>query len=271
MVGLASAVPHLSTSFFIDCSPAASTPDGMATKTYCPPMPHSIMGKLMSALKSSVGGATKVCRPLNEECSRVRRVLDQNKATLLRPSPGPLFCIGGETVFVHYANGNHWEKCCFRGDEGKVSISGRAEESARCQSMTEVHREPPPLQMPPREDKNPLRAAQSVKRRLEFFQGLSAAKGKQTVAEGLDQVSCMEGGRSGEYPPAIILKDPWAETVCLKPGLSGELYAGDYKVVFLSLPAEDPAVAALSAPSLAVAWHSDRSSAAARQRRSSFL
>mmetsp|Transcript_47340 Transcript_47340/g.110725 ORF Transcript_47340/g.110725 Transcript_47340/m.110725 type:complete len:253 (-) Transcript_47340:68-826(-) len=218
------------TSFYIDCSPGSlgfpEYPDPVPS--WAPPAkcPLSTMPSMAD------GGAAKNCRPHPEECRRIHRALEHK--TL---QSSVTFCPMQDRVFIHYNDGDTWERCCIAEDffNGKMS--------AKCEALYE---KPVPV-TEPEEPPEPMPVTR--KEKLVAAAKLAAKIGKLIALELAARMGFAGCGKSCKpdgfvEPSPLCLSTPRRKSFCVYMGRPGELFAkrplvgeAGYKVVELILPA----------------------------------
>lgn len=183
----------LPSSFFVDCSAGG---DGY---------PEGLDAPVLAPENGS--------QSHHKECAHIRRALErkEHKTWLLFPTDCP------EEVWLHYVDGNSWERCCVYGAEG--------EEYAHCKPYSILLPGMPPPKPPPPPGGN---------KTAKMSMGL-VYMGKLIWNSLCGLSPC---GNTGEYPePMCLWSGSFLSKSCVRQGLPGELYPRapiggrqDYKV-----------------------------------------
>ncbi|CAK9008707.1 unnamed protein product [Durusdinium trenchii] len=229
------------TGFYIDCTAGSL---GMpqyepGVPSWAPPSKCSL--NWMPSLVD--GGAARNCRPHPEECRRILKALEKKSL-----QPSVMFCPLQDLVFLHYNDGDAWERCCI----SENIFNGQL--SAKCEALYE---KPQPV-MEPEEPPEPMPVTKTEKimAQVKLVARLSKEIALEMAAK-LGFGGCGKACKPDGFvdPPPICLSNPRRRSHCVYMGRPGELFAkkpmvgeAGYKVVELSMPMPPPVARAHEPP-----------------------
>ncbi|CAJ1347784.1 unnamed protein product [Effrenium voratum] len=199
------------TSFYIDCTPGSmgfpQYEEGVPS--WAPPVKCPLSDKPSMA----DGGAAKNCRPHEEECRRIHLAL-QSKSL----QSSLYLCPFQEMVFIHYNDGDAWERCCIQEDifNGKLS--------AKCEALYE---KPQPVMEPPSPpDPVPVTKTEKIMAVVKLVARISKEIAKELAAR-MGFYGCGKGCKPDGFvdPPPVCLSTPRRKSTCVYMGRPGELFA----------------------------------------------
>lgn len=217
------------TSFYIDCSPGSlGIPQYDAGMPSWAPPAKCPLDQTPSLVD---GGAAKNCRPHQEECRRIHKALESKNL-----QPSVMFCPLGDLVFLHYNDGDAWERCCISENIFNGNLS------AKCEALYE---KPIPVMEPPSPpDPIPVTTTEKITAAAKLA-ALLAKEIALEMAAKLGFGGCGKACKADGFvdPPPICLSNPRRRSHCVYMGKPGELFAkkpmvgeAGYKVVELSMP-----------------------------------